>query len=263
VPNETAPQSTRSAPLVGVQCCTRPLRGQPTHAVVEKYLRAVREAADAVPVLIPALDDVPPQDWVVRLDGLLLPGSRSDVGPEHYGGLPPEPERERDTARDNSALPLIRAALDADLPVLAICRGIQEVNVALGGTLHPAVHAVSGRLDHRAEPDLPLDERYAYDAHDVRLVPDGLFRALAGADIVAVNSLHYQGIDRLAPGLAVEATAPDGQIEAVRAPAARFFVGVQWHPEHRAGDNAFSRALFRAFGDACRARARAARRAGA
>lgn len=261
MPNVDAPQSSRAAPLVGVQCCTRPLRGQPTHAVVEKYLRAVREAADAVPVLIPALDDIPPRDLVARLDGLLLPGSRSDVGPEHYGGPPPAPERERDPARDNAALPLIRAALAANLPVLAICRGIQEVNVALGGTLHPAVHAVAGRLDHRAEPDLPVDERYGYDAHDVRLVPGGLFAALAGAEIVAVNSLHYQGIDRLAPGLAVEATAPDGQIEAVRAPAAGFFIGVQWHPEHRVGDNAFSRALFRAFGEACRAHA--ARRAGA
>ncbi|HKR20090.1 MAG TPA: gamma-glutamyl-gamma-aminobutyrate hydrolase family protein [Stellaceae bacterium] len=261
MPNAAPPQSGRTAPLVGVQCCTRPLRGQPTHAVVEKYLHAVREAADAVPVLIPALADIPPQDLVARLDGLLLPGSRSDVGSEHYGGPPPTPERERDPARDSAALPLIRAALAADLPVFAICRGIQEVNVALGGTLHPAVHAVAGRLDHRAEPDLPVDERYGYDAHDVRLAPGGLFAMLAGTEIVAVNSLHYQGIDRLAPGLAVEATAPDGQIEAVRAPAAGFFVGVQWHPEHRVGDNAFSRALFRAFGEACRARA--ARRAGA
>jgi len=261
VPNEPVPQSARTAPLVGVQCCTRPLRGQPTHAVVEKYIRAILEGADAVPLLVPALDDLAPETLVAQLDGLLLPGSRSDVSPEHYGGPPPAPERETDPARDRSALPLIRAALAADLPVLAICRGIQEVNVALGGTLHSAVHAVSGRLDHRAEPDLPLDERYAYDAHDVRLAPGGLFATLAGAETVAVNSLHYQGIDRLAPDLIVEATAPDGQIEAVRAPTARFFVGVQWHPEHRAADNAFSRALFRAFGEACRAHA--ARRAGA
>ncbi|MGH7013170.1 MAG: gamma-glutamyl-gamma-aminobutyrate hydrolase family protein [Stellaceae bacterium] len=243
-----------------MQCCTRPLRGQPTHAVVEKYLRAVRQGADAVPLLIPALDDIPPDDLVARLDGLLLPGARSDVGSKHYGGPPPDPTRERDPARDGAVLPLIRTALAADLPVLAICRGIQELNVALGGTLHPAVHAVAGRLDHRAEPDRPLDARYAYDAHDVRLVPGGLFAALAGVATVTVNSLHCQGIDRLAPGLAVEATAPDGQIEAVRAPAARFVVGVQWHPEHRVGDNDFSRALFRAFGEACRARV--ARRAG-
>lgn len=248
-------QFLQLAPLVGVQCCTRPLRDQPTHAVVEKYLRAVWQGAGAVPVLIPALGEVPPEQLVARLDGLLLPGSRSDVSPEHYGGTAPEPDRERDPARDGAALPLIRAALAADLPLLAICRGIQEVNVALGGTLHPAVHAVAGRLDHRATPELPLDERYAYDAHDIRLAPGGLFAALAAADTVTVNSLHYQGIDRLAPELAVEAIAPDGQIEAVRAPAARFFVGVQWHPEHRVGDNAFSRALFAAFGEACRARA--------
>ena len=242
-------------PLVGVQCCTRPVRDQPTHAVFEKYLRAIREAAGALPVLIPALDEVPVESLVARLDGLLLPGSRSDVGPEHYGGLPPAADRERDPARDAAVLPLIRAALAVDLPVLAICRGIQEINVALGGTLHPAIHTVAGRLDHRAVPERPLDERYAYAAHDVRLAPGGLFARLAGRDAVAVNSLHYQGIDRLAPGLAVEATAPDGQIEAVRAPDARFFVGVQWHPEHRAGENEFSRILFRAFGEACRARA--------
>ncbi|MDE2227634.1 MAG: gamma-glutamyl-gamma-aminobutyrate hydrolase family protein [Alphaproteobacteria bacterium] len=249
-------QSSKSAPpLIGVQCCTRPLRGHPTHAVVEKYLRAVRQGAEALPLLVPALGDVPPADVVARLDGLLLPGARSDVAPEHYGGAPAAAGRECDPARDQAVLPLIRAALAADLPVLAICRGIQELNVALGGTLHPAVHAVAGRLDHRAEPDLPVDERYAYTAHTVRLAPGGLFAGLAGADTVAVNSLHYQGIDRLAPGLAVEATAPDGQIEAVRAPAARFVVGVQWHPEYRFGDNDFSRALFRAFGAACRARA--------
>lgn len=243
-------------PLVGVQCCTRPVRDQPTHAVFEKYLHAVQQAAGAMPVLIPALDEVPPESVVARLDGLLLPGARSDVGPEYYGGPPPASDRERDPARDAAVLPLIRAALAADLPVLAICRGIQEINVALGGTLLPAVHAVAGRLDHRAVPDRPLDERYAYAAHDVRLTPGGLFARLAGCDTVAVNSLHYQGIDRLAPGLAVEATAPDGQIEAVRALAVGFFVGVQWHPEHGAGKNEFSRALFRAFGDACRARAK-------
>jgi len=255
------PQSASLPPLIGVQCCTRPLRGQPTHAVVEKYLRAVRQGAGGVPLLVPALADLPAELLVARLDGLLLPGARSDVAPEHYGGPPPDPARERDPARDGAVLPLIRAALAADLPVLAICRGIQEINVALGGTLHPVLHAVAGRFDHRAAPDRPLDERYAYGAHDVRLAPGGLFAGLAGAESVAVNSLHYQGIDRLAPGLAVEATAPDGQIEAVRVPSARFFVGVQWHPEYRVAENPFSRALFRAFGEACRARA-AARAAG-
>lgn len=254
-------QANDSAPLVGVQCCTRSVRGQPTHAVFEKYLDAVRQGAGALPLLIPALDEIPPKTLVARLDGLLLPGSRSDVGAEHYGGQPAATDREADAARDAAVLPLIRAALAADLPVLAICRGIQEMNVALGGTLHPALHAVAGRLDHRAVPDRPLEERYAYAAHDVRLAPGGLFARLASGATVSVNSLHYQGIDRLADGLAVEATAPDGQVEAVRAPAARFFVGVQWHPEHRVGDNAFSRALFHAFGEACRARV--ARRAAA
>jgi putative glutamine amidotransferase len=240
-------------PVVGVICCTRRDGDHPVHAVVEKYVMAAARGADALPLLVPALDQAYAEDAVARLDGLLAPGSRSNVEPRHYGGPTSPPETPHDPARDSMALPLLRAAVAADLPVLAICRGIQELNVAMGGTLHQQLHAMPGRLDHRARKELPFDERYGQPAHPVALTPGGLFERLAQAREISVNSLHGQGIDRLAPGLVVEATAPDGTIEAVRLATARFIVGVQWHPEYRLEHDPFSRALFAAFGAACRA----------
>ena len=144
-------------------------------------------------------------------------------------------------------------AIRRDLPILAICRGIQELNVALGGTLHQRVHEVPGRLNHRSPKDSPAGP-YG-PAHSVALTPGGLLASLVGATEVMVNSLHSQGIDRPARGLRVEAVAPDGQIEAVSLPEARFVVGVQWHPEHKALGNPLSRALFSAFAEACGASA--------
>jgi len=242
-----------SVPLVGLPCCTRLVGEHPTHWVGEKYITAVSEAAEALPLLVPALAErVTPTDVVARLDGLLLTGSRSNVEPQHYGGEPSVEGTAHDAARDTMALPLIRAAVAAGMPVLAICRGIQELNVALGGTLHQRVHEVEGRLDHRA-PQGAVDVRYAHTAHVVRFTAGAALARLAGAEELVVNSLHAQGIDRLAEDLAVEAVAPDGQIEAVRHRRAPFVIGVQWHPEYRVMDNAFGRALFAAFGAACRA----------
>jgi putative glutamine amidotransferase len=226
-----------------------------TQAVTEKYLLAAWQGAGGLPLPLPALPGIAAEEWISRIDGLLLPGSRSNVAPREYSGPEPAPDMLQDRARDAAALPLIRAAIAADLPVLAICRGIQELNVALGGSLHQNLHTLPGRLDHRAIAGAPLDRRYAHDAHAVMLNPDGWFARLAGANSISVNSLHEQGIDRLAPGLAIEAVAPDGQIEGVRLPIASFVVGVQWHPEYLLAETPFSRALFAAFGDACRARA--------
>jgi putative glutamine amidotransferase len=156
-----------------------------------------------------------------------------------------------------TTLPLIRRALELGVPLLAICRGIQELNVALGGSLHQHVHEVAGRSDHRSDKSVPLAERYG-PAHPITLTPRGILQGLLdGAATVEVNSLHGQAIDRLAPGLAVEALVPDGTIEAVRVVGVRgFALGVQWHPEWRVLDNPISRRLFAAFGAACRARAR-------
>ena len=253
-----SPETTASdgpPPLVGLPCCTRLVGDIPTHWVGDKYVRAVSDAAGAVPLLLPALADrLAAADVVARLDGLLLTGSRSNVEPHHYQGEASQPGTLHDPERDALTLPLIRAAIGAGLPVLAICRGIQELNVALGGTLHQRVHEVAGRLDHRA-PEGDVARRYAHSAHVVALTPGGMLERIAGERELVVNSLHSQGIDRLAPDLVVEAAAPDGQIEAVRHAAAEFVLGVQWHPEYRAMENPFSRALFTAFGAACRARA--------
>jgi putative glutamine amidotransferase len=248
-------------PVIGIICCAHVNGDHVVHTVSEKYITAATDGAGGLPLLVPAIGDrIAAEEAVARLDGLLVPGSPSDVEPHHYGGPPLAAERKCDPKRDGMSLPLLRAAARADLPVLAICRGIQELNVALGGSLHQRLHDLPGRLDHRARKGT-LDERYAHDAHPVRLTPGGFFATLSGVSSLVVNSLHHQGIDRLAPGLVVEATAPDGQIEAVRLTQARFVVGVQWHPEHRHAEEPFSRLLFAAFGEACRAQARRRRAA--
>jgi putative glutamine amidotransferase len=246
--------STEPLPLVGLPCCTRLVGESPTHWVGEKYITAVSTAAGALPLLVPAMaEHVATEALLERLDGLLLTGSRSNVEPHHYDGATSAEGTAHDPQRDALTLPLIRAAVAAGMPVLAICRGVQELNVALGGSLHQQVHALAGRLDHRAPQGKPMAERYAHTAHAVRLAPGGTLEQLAGAPELVVNSLHAQGIDRLAPDLAIEATAPDGQIEAVRHRHAPFVIGVQWHPEYRVMENAFGRVLFAAFGAACRA----------
>lgn len=233
----------------------------PFHVAGDKYIRAVSDGAGALPLLIPALGDgLDLPDLVRRLDGLLITGSASNVAPHLYGGPPSADGTLHDPARDATTLPLLRLALEEGVPLLGICRGCQELNVALGGTLHQRVHAVPGLSDHREDETQPVDVQYG-PAHPVRLAPDGLLARLAGhgggpVTEVMVNSVHGQGIDRLAPGLAVEATAPDGLVEAVRvAGAPAFAVAVQWHPEWRFWNDPLSAALFAAFGEAAATRA--------
>ncbi|MEJ0042858.1 MAG: gamma-glutamyl-gamma-aminobutyrate hydrolase family protein [Rhizomicrobium sp.] len=245
---------TPRRPIVGFPCDRRMLGAHPFHVVGEKYIAAVREGADAVPVLLPVLDPpVAAEDFVAAIDGLLFTGSPSNVAPKHYGGPAPRPGVLQDEHRDATALPLLRAAIAAGKPVLAICRGFQELNVAFGGTLHQHVQEIPGRADHRENKDAPLDEQYG-PAHPVEVAPGGRLAELIRERTFPVNSLHGQGIDRLAPGLLAEALAPDGQIEAVSMPGAKGFVlGVQWHPEWAWSDNPVSRAIFAAFGTALRA----------
>lgn len=203
-------------------------------------------------MLIPALGSRLDFAGVVqRLDGLLLTGSPSNVAVRHYDGPPDRPDSPQDPARDALTLPLIPTVLAAGLPMFCICRGFQELNVALGGTLHTHVHQQNGRHDHRAGQG-SYDERYA-PRHPVRLVPGGSLARILGTTEIQVNSLHWQGIDRLADGLVIEGEAPDGTIEAVRIRNSRnFALAVQWHPEYQAVENPASLALFRAFGDAAR-----------
>ena len=258
--------SARPLPLVGVTACALIApAGQSadrSHRVGEKYITAVSEVSLGLPVLIPALSAaLDLEALVASLDGLLLTGSPSNVEPYHSDGPASVPGTAHDPLRDAVTLPLIRLAVASGLPVLGLCRGHQELNVALGGTLHQRVHEVPGRFDHRAPKIEEWELKYA-PAHSIALTPGGLIWRLAGGlDEIQVNSLHAQAIDRPAPGLSVEAVAPDGTIEAVCVTdAPTFAVGVQFHPEFRAAENVFATALFQAFGDACRARAAARHR---
>jgi putative glutamine amidotransferase len=219
-------------------------------------VRAVVEAADGIPLLIPALGDrLRLEELLAHLDGILFTGSPSNVEPHRYNGAQSAAGTLHDGARDATTLPLIPRAVAAGIPVFGICRGFQEVNVAMGGTLTQRLHEVPGYLDHRDDAQQPLAVQYG-PAHDVTLEPDGLLFQLAGVAQVRVNSLHAQGIERLAPDLIVEARAPDGVIEAFRVKhAQRFALAVQWHPEWQVMSNSFSHAIFAAFGAASRERA--------
>ena len=216
------------------------------------YLAAL-DVAGCLPVQLPVLDQ--PLDPAPLLDvaaGVLVTGSRSNVHPPLYGGVATEAAGPYDQARDRTTLPLIRETLRRGLPLLCICRGVQELNVALGGTLHAELHEIPGRDDHRSPPQPDLDARFAL-RHDVSLTPNGCLAAVLGAGPVRVNSVHRQGIDRLGDGLTVEALAADGTIEAVSVDHARAFaLGVQWHPEHWVCSDGPSRAIFDAFAAACR-----------
>ena len=249
------------SPLIGIPVCVREQEGHPFHSVGEKYITGVALGASGLPLLIPALGDAfDHRDLVRRLDGLLVTGSPSNVAVDLYGGPPDRADSPQDPKRDATTLPLIRAAVEDGLPLFCICRGIQELNVAFGGTLHTQVHEQPDTFDHRA-PAGDVDFRYG-PRHPVDLAPDGEIARLVGSRQIEVNSLHWQAIDRLGDGLVVEGRAPDGVVEAVRVRDARSFaLGVQWHPEWKVLQNPVSVALFRAFGEAARRRAeqRAAR----
>lgn len=240
-----------SRPLVAVIADVQRIGKHPFHVAGEKYLAAVHEAADALPLILPALA-IDADEVLDAVDGVLMTGAPSNVAPERYGGAMARPGTLDDPARDAAALPLIRAALARGVPLLAICRGFQELNVALGGTLFQHLQEQPGRIDHRERDDDPLEVQYG-PAHEVRLAPEGYLATLFDATGITVNSLHGQGIDRLAPGLEVEGRAPDGTIEAVRVAAAPgFAIGVQWHPEWRPSATPHHLRLLGAFGAAAR-----------
>jgi putative glutamine amidotransferase len=237
--------------IIGIPCDHRMVGPHPFHMVGEKYIAAVREATGALPLLIPVLGTpITPGEILSGVDGLLFTGSYSNVAPGLYGGSAPQPGVLQDERRDATTLPLLKAAIEAGLPSFCLCRGFQELNVALGGSLHQHLQDVPGRADHREDKSAPLDVQYG-PAHEVRLTEGGMLDGLLGTARITVNSLHEQGIDRLAPSLKAEAVADDGTIEAVSLPESKgFLLGVQWHPEWRWSENPVSRALFGAFGDA-------------
>jgi putative glutamine amidotransferase len=235
---------------VGIVADRRVHDGMAVHQANDEYVSAIRDGAGALPLVIPSTGTpLDAGEILSMVDGLLFTGAPSNVAPSHYGSTA-RPGTELDEIRDATTLPLLRAAIQAGKPLLAICRGFQELNVALGGSLHQHVHELAGRLDHREPQNVSRDAEYA-PAHSIAIAPDGVLARLSGLDKAMVNSLHHQGIDRLAPGLRVEATAPDGQIEAVSLPGSKaFLLGVQWHPEWAFAGDPLSRAIFAGFGAA-------------
>jgi putative glutamine amidotransferase len=251
-------------PVVGIPCDAFERGLYPSHGVGEKYIDAVGHGAGVLPILLPCLEEgkdlralsahVDPAQVLDMLDGVFFTGSPSNVEPHHYGGAPSAPGTLHDPQRDATTLPLLRLAIARGVPLFCVCRGFQELNVALGGTLHQRVHEVSGMMDHRDNDDDPREVQYAL-AHDIAVEEGGVLAPLVPGLRARVNSLHWQGIERLAPGLRVEARAPDGLIEAVSvAGSPGFTLGVQWHPEWRFRENPLSVAMFAAFGQAVRAR---------
>jgi putative glutamine amidotransferase len=250
-------------PMIGISCCVKAfgLFATPNHAASDSYIRVSLGPIGGVPVLLPAAGEALVADILPRIDGLMLTGSRSNVHPGHYDGPAHAEGTPEDQQRDATTLPLIRGAIAAGLPVLAICRGFQELNVALGGSLDQRIQDLPGRLDHSTPSDQKLPGLRTGKAHAVRLAPDSQLGRIWGAaglrfqpQAVPVNSLHNQGIARLAPRLIAEGWAPDGTVEAVRvADAPGFAMGIQWHPEYDWEHDALSRTIFEVFGAACRA----------
>ncbi len=240
-------------PVVGLSADLKHIHPHNYHCVGDKYVRAIIESADAVPVMLPALTDgIQPDEILSLVDGILLTGSYANIHPEHYGGGAPFEGSPLDPARDLANLRLIPAALKSAVPLFGICRGFQEINVALGGTLHQKVHDQPEYDNHLEDSSQPLDGQYG-PAHLVYLTEDGILASLADSRQQMVNSLHGQGIERLADGLIVEARAADGLIEGFSVKGAReFALAVQWHPEWKPHMHPFYSATWREFGDACR-----------
>lgn len=245
--------SSKRKPLVGVVCDQKAIDPHLFHAAGDKYLQALILAADVLPVLIPSVGhqyDI--HQWLEPLDGLFLTGAYSMVDPALYQGTETPQGTTLDPARDKSSISLIKYASEHQYPMFAVCRGLQEMNVAFGGSLHQEVHHLPDFQDHREDANEPLDIQYGL-AHSVTLESGGLLEQATGQNQIMVNSLHHQGIDQLGQGLVVEARADDGLIEAIRVKdSSTFALGVQWHPEWKVMELPEQRAIFAAFGDACR-----------
>ena len=254
--SKTSPQtSAKAMPIVFLPADIKQIGLHPFNAVGHKYVLAVAEAAQATPLLIPAISEYLDLDALLTIaDGILLTGSVSNLHPSHFNQTVYDESLPLDPARDALTLSLITKTIDAGVPLLAICRGFQEINVAFGGSLHQAVHDVEDLTDHRAPNEESAETQYAA-AHMVNLTANGKLAKIVGQTSIMVNSIHGQGLDRLAAGLTVEATAPDGLVEAISVDSASAFaLGVQWHPEWQVMQNPAYLAIFKAFGEACKAR---------
>lgn len=244
-------------PLVGLPADTYEDHGFLFHSLGDKYVRALADVAHVLPVMIPSLmDENNIHALLDHFDGVLMTGAVSNVHPPHYGESPSADHEPYDHNRDGTTLKLIRAVIDRGIPLFCICRGFQELNVVMGGTLQTELQNTAGKLDHRSPKSDDTDVRYA-PRHMIAIAKGGMLERIIGKAETKVNSLHRQGVKTLGAGLNVEATAPDGVIEAVSVIGAKGFAfGTQWHPEYKAANNSDSVKLFNAFGDAVRAHAR-------
>lgn len=255
-------KTTVPRPMIGISANAMEAaeRRHRVHATGERNVHSLLRMVDCIPVLLPPVGSEIDVDVLVsRMDGFVLTGGRANVEPHHYGGPAFPPDEIIDPGRDALVLALVRACIAARVPVFGICRGIQEINVALGGSLHYRIHQLSGKNDHRRpqRADVTQEEIFRLN-HPVKLTPGGLFHKLTGHDEMMVNSLHGQGLDRVGEGLMVEAVSPDGVIEGISYnDPTQFVVGVQWHAEWQPENHALSAALYSAFGAAAHARAAA------
>ncbi|NNE88570.1 MAG: gamma-glutamyl-gamma-aminobutyrate hydrolase family protein [Silicimonas sp.] len=215
---------------------------------------AVAEVSGAMPLVVPADPNLVDVDVLrATCDGFLFTGARANIHPEEYGEAATEAHGAFDRGRDAVTLKLIRECIAAGQPILAICRGFQELNVAMGGTLHPEIRDLDGRMNHRMPPDGTQEEKFAL-RHDVTVTKDGVFHKVFGSAVVRTNTLHGQGIKQKGERIVIDGTAPDGTPEAIYVEGAPgFSLGVQWHPEYRAAEDPVSRPLFEAFGMAVKA----------
>lgn len=254
--NNTKQRSGARKPVVLMSMGAQERKGHAYQVMTHKYITPLVEISGCVPVLVPSCcgpDDI--EQYLSMADGVYLTGAGSNIDPALYGQANKTPSKGQDRDRDLFDIPLIRAALARGLPLFAICRGMQEINVALGGNIHQKVYEVPGMNDHREDTNAPVEVQYA-DSHTVRAVPGSWFAELMGEAAFPVNSLHGQALDQLGEGVEALAHAEDGLVEAIHLPAVeQFTLAVQWHPEWQAAQNPHSVKIFSAFGDACREQA--------
>lgn len=239
-------------PIVGISANFYLINDQyPAQATGSMNIQAIAEVVGAIPIIIPSLPEYIDIEEIMQMcDGFLFTGARPNIHPEEYGHVPTKAHGEFDRGRDRVTLPLIRACIEIGQPILGICRGFQEFNVAMGGTLHPEIRDLPGRMNHRMPPDGTLEEKFEY-RHLVRLVDESSLKKIFGRDEMMVNSLHGQGIDEPGSRVVIEGYAPDGTSEVISIKnASGFAIAVQWHPEYNAANDPVSRPLFEAFGRA-------------
>lgn len=242
-------------PIVGIICDKEIIGPHPFHIAGDKYIKAISASSHCLPLLIPALADESSMEQLLSmLDGVLFTGGYSMVDPLHYQDEAAETGTKLDTARDNTSLPLVVKAVAQGIPVLGICRGFQEMNVAFGGSLHQKLHDNGHYFEHRENKALTLKQQYSA-SHHVNVIADGKLAGIVNEAVIEVNSLHTQGVDRLSEKLTIEAIAEDGLVEAFSVTNSESFaMAVQWHPEWRVEENQQSIQLFHAFGQACATR---------